>query len=183
VGWRSWAVVENRRQLRLRSVVFDTVWPPQDELVAGCNRLSIRLWLPFLRRRATAHDVPFERCSCGIHATSDVETAANYLYLYDDLRQPQLRCRAIGRVSLWGSVVEGESGWRASRAYPERLFLPRTDRAGRATDAEAILDGLSDYGVPIEILEDEAEGALASAVRRVKQDRRRRRQRPTKAGS
>jgi hypothetical protein len=147
-----------------------------------CNRLSIRLRLPYLRRRARTHAVPLDRCSCGIHATKHRQTAANYLYLYEDVRQPQLRYRAIGRVSLWGSVVEGEDGWRASRAYPERLFLPASDRSGRPADLEPILEGLSDYGVPIEILEDDAETALASAVRRVKQDRRRR-QRGTKAGS
>jgi hypothetical protein len=111
--------VRQRRELRLRSVVFNTIWPPEEELVA-------------------AHDL---------------ERAANYLYLYDDVRQPHLRSRAIGRVSLWGSVVEGEHGWRASHAYPERILLPSTDRAGRPTAAEAIAEGLACYGVPVEILD------------------------------
>jgi hypothetical protein len=174
VGWRSWAVVQHRRELRLRSVVFTTVWLPQRELVGGCNRFWMKVPLPRPWRRAMAHDVPADPCACGIYATSDVETAANYLYLYDELRQPHLRYRAIGRVSLWGSVVESERGWRASYAYPERIFLPRTDRLGRPADVESICDGLAGYGVPVEIVEDDAKTALARAVRRVQRRRRRR---------
>jgi hypothetical protein len=121
------------------------------------------------------HEIPGRSCDCGIHASNEVGAAADYLYLYDDLHQPHLRYRAIGRVSLWGSVVEGEKGWRASRAYPERLFLPRTDRYGRPTDVELILEGLADYGVPIEIVDDDSQTAVADALRRVKPRGRRRR--------
>lgn len=145
--------MRQRRELRLRSVVFNTIWPPQEELVAACNHLWERLPLRRLWRGAASHETPSRRCTCGIHAAHDLETAANYLYLYDDVRQPHLRCRAIGRVSLWGSVVEGEHGWRASHAYPERILLPSTDRAGRPTAADAIADGLACYGIPIEILD------------------------------
>jgi hypothetical protein len=160
--------------VRLRSVVFSTVWQPQEELVAACNRFWMKIPLPRAWRRAATHEIPSSPCACGIYAASDLETAAHYLYLYDDVRQPQLHARAIGRVSLWGSVVEGEKGWRAARAYPERLYLPTTDRFGRPTDVDAILDGLADYRVPVEILEDDAETDVARAVRRVQRRRRRR---------
>jgi hypothetical protein len=36
---------------------------------------------------------------------------------------------AVGRVSLWGRVVEHERGYRATRAYPFDLFLPAQHRA------------------------------------------------------
>ena len=161
--------------MRLRSVVFDTIWPARHEFVAGCNHVWVRVPLPRRWRRAIIHEAPFRPCSCGIHATNDVEAAADYLYLYDDLQQPHLRYRAIGRVCLWGSVVEGENGWRASHAYPERIFLPRTDRYGRPTDVEAIREGLSHYGVPIQILDDDADTSVARAIEGVKPKRRRRR--------
>jgi hypothetical protein len=79
--------------------------------------------------------------------------------------------RAIGLVSLWGSVVEGETGWRATFAYPKRIFLPRSERG---SVVGAVRTGLSDYGVPVELL-DEADTPAALAVRRVARKRRRRR--------
>jgi hypothetical protein len=66
---------------------------------------------------------------------------------------------------MWGSVIEGELGWRAQFAYPERLFLPTTDRYGRRVDTDALLDGLAPYGVPIEFIDDDARSRVARAVR------------------
>jgi len=54
-------------------------------------------------------------------------------------------------VSLWGEVVECEWGWRASHAYPERLFVPQPPRD--AALAEWIAKSLEGYGVPVEIVE------------------------------
>jgi hypothetical protein len=117
------------------------------------------------------HDAPVPRCSCGIYATNDPELAAEYLYLYSEVLQPHVLYRAIGLVSLWGSVVEGETGWRATFAYPKRIFLPRSERR---SVVETVRTGLSDYGVPVELL-DEADTPAALAVRRVARKRRRRR--------
>jgi hypothetical protein len=164
--------VRHRRQLRLRSLVFRTIWLPQEELIAECNHLWSRIPLRRLLHGTPPHEVPSQPCNCGIHAANDLETAADYFYLYDDVHQPHLRYRAIGSVSLWGSVIEGDQGWRASRAYPRRIFLPRTDRSGRPTDVEAIVDGLSDYAVPVEIVENAAETALGNAFRRIKPNSR-----------
>jgi hypothetical protein len=173
--------VQHRGQLRLRSVVFDTIWPAQDELVAVCNRAWQRIRVPLLSRKERRHEIPHRRCSCGVHASNDVEVAASYLYLYDDVRQRHLCGRAIGRVSLWGSVVEGDLGWRGSHAYPQRIFLPSTDRNGRDVDVDEMLEGLSRYRVPIEVVDDDADTPVARAVRGVKQGRRR--QRRAKASS
>jgi hypothetical protein len=170
--------VQQRRRFRLRSVVFDTIWQPEVELTAGCNRLWTRVRNRLAWRSDPVHDVPVWRCSCGIHATNDPELAAEYLYLYSEVHQPHVVYRAVGLVSLWGSVVEGESGWRASHAYPKRLFLPSSQRR---EDVELIRDGLSDYGVPVDILDD-TETPIARAVRRVRRDRRRRRYPATQNG-
>lgn len=167
VGWRAWAVVRQRGRLRLRSVVFDTVWPADAELVAGCNRVWTRIWERLPWRGDAVHAVPVWRCGCGIYAADDPELAAEYLYLYGDVQQPGVVYRAVGLVSLWGAVVEAEAGWRASHAYPQRLFIPPTRRT---VDAEAIRDGLADYGVPVEIL-GESETPIARAVERVRRNR------------
>lgn len=163
--------MQDRKGLRLRSVVFDTIWPVDAALTAGCNRVWTRLRNKLPWHGELVHDVPVWRCSCGIYAARDPELAAEYLYLYSDVHQPRVVYRAIGLVSMWGSVVEGESGWRAAHAYPLRLFLPRTNRR---RDVDTIRAGLADYRVPIDILED-GETPVARAVRRVKRERRRRR--------
>jgi hypothetical protein len=91
-------------------------------------------------------------CECGIHAAADLASAAGYLHLYEDLPQRSICHRALGRVALWGTVVEGDLGWRASRAYPQEIFLPSVG-AKRRVGLEAIVAGLSVYGVPIKVLE------------------------------
>jgi hypothetical protein len=57
-------------------------------------------------------------------------------------------CEAIGRVLLWGSVVETDIGWRATRACPQRIFVPHERRR-----AERIVRRLAGYGVPVRRLE------------------------------
>jgi hypothetical protein len=165
IGWRAWAVVKNKHELRLRSVLFDTVWPPGAELTARCNHWwPPRFWRQWQHKRA--HAAPEWDCNCGIHAATDLDDAAKYLYLYDDIRQPRLLHRVLGTVSMWGSVIEASHGWRGQFAYPDRLFLPTTDRAGRVVDTEALVDGLALYGVPIEFIDDDVTSRVARAVHR-----------------
>lgn len=162
VGWRSWVVVEHAEGLRLRSVVFKTIWAPRLELLANCeHRWPVRLRLS---RRRGQHDVPGVDCHCGVYAAPDPESAAAYFYLYADLLRHGTRHRVIGTVNLWGSVVEAERGWRASRAYPARIYVPTHGPGRRKVDAEEIAFGLTDYGVPVHILDDEGETPLGRAL-------------------
>jgi len=58
----------------------------------------------------------------------------------------------IGRVALWGDVVEGRRGWRAARAYPNELWLPPLDvDREEVPGSEAVAIDLADYGVPVHI--------------------------------
>ena len=60
--------------------------------------------------------------------------------------------QAIGRVALWGEVVEGGRGWRASRAYPAEVWLPQLDIDGNdVAGVEEIALDLADYGVPVRV--------------------------------
>jgi hypothetical protein len=158
IGWRSWAVVRKGADFRLRSIAFTDVWPVDEAFTARCyegvTRAHFRLW-----RKPPQHTPVLLECSCGIHATVDVASAAAYLHLYDDVPQRSLCHRALGRVALWGSVVEGELGWRSSRAYPQEIFLP-ADGARRGVRVDRIADGLSAYGVAVHVLDDVA--ALAA---------------------
>ena len=50
----------------------------------------------------------------------------------------------VGSVKLWGKIVEGSQGWRAQKAYPERLWVPY--------EAWHLAPSLRDlYGVPVEL--------------------------------
>jgi hypothetical protein len=143
-------VVQEREGFRLRSVVYDALWPPRTELVASCLRHTPRLpW----RKRST-HVPPAGRCRCGIYAAREPEEAATYL----EGRSPADALsvhRVIGTVSLWGRVVECTRGWRASRAYPKAIYVPAT-RAPYWLSAERAAEvalALTDYGVPVELLD------------------------------
>jgi hypothetical protein len=150
VGWRTWLVVEDAGCLLLRSVVFKISWPPGQELAADCEhpprRLLSRPW-----RRKRAHEAPSVNCECGIYATKNVERAARYLDGYDHLLE-RVRHRVLGRVRLWGSVVETEFGWRASHAYPAYIYVPTNRANGRRVNADDVALELASYGVPVEIV-------------------------------
>jgi hypothetical protein len=144
-GWRVWLVVEQESELRLASVLYPTVWPVREELVAECR--------PRARALGRAHGVPGARCRCGIYAAASVEDAASY---FDGRGPSTLRevYRVIGRVALWGSVVEGERGWRAAHGYPSRLYVPSRSLGGPSTvTAGEVALALTAYGVPVELLD------------------------------
>jgi hypothetical protein len=128
VGWKIWRVEHIEERTRLRSVLYGSLWPPGRPAVADCKKLY--------RAR---HEAPDLICECGIHAAKSLEQWRHYLAVGDD--------RVFGRAMLWGDRLEGQLGWRAATAYPLVLYVPAT-----LEDAEAIADGLSVYGVPVEIL-------------------------------
>jgi hypothetical protein len=145
VAWRVWRVLGRREDLRLRSVVYGTLWPVGEPMRARClrHRRSLLPW-----RRPQEHVAPEEACTCGVYA-ADLDGLRPYL----DGFEPRLRPvqRVLGRVSLWGEVLECERGWRATLGYPQRLYVPTSD--AREEDAREVAQALGHYGVPVELLE------------------------------
>lgn len=72
------------------------------------------------------HDPPRARTRCGIYAVRERPLLDRLLA---SLPGPGLLPLAIGRVSLWGRVVENVDGWRAEFAYPYDLTLVGGDEA------------------------------------------------------
>lgn len=131
VGWRAWTVRETPAGLRLGSVLHDLVWTVGDAAVAACRRNEDPFALPI-----ALHPVPGSTCNCGFHAARDPADALSYLRGRND---PDTYCRILGEVAVWGHVLETEAGWRASTAYPARLYV-----------ADPIVaDALAIYGVPV----------------------------------
>ena len=91
-------------------------------------------------------DVPGEGCTCGIAALRNPEAELMHLGRPDDI------VYAIGEVALWGRIIEGSRGFRASRAYPLRVFLhyAEPDLAPRIHEAYGIPTQLTDFIGPIE---------------------------------
>ena len=122
-GWRVWTVRETRAGIRLCSVLRDTVWTPAAAAVAVCAEEH-------------PHEAPELSCTCGFHAVHDPVDALTYLRGRDE---PRTLCRVLGEVALSGRIVETETGWRAARAYPARLYVSDT----------ALAELLEVYGVPV----------------------------------
>lgn len=110
LGWRVWKVADGR----LYSTVFGNLWPERARLEARCG-LGGRSSPGGLRG---VHEAPSRGCHCGIYA---FKSHADALYLAEQTANQVLA--AVGRVSLWGRVVETERGYRAQYAYIYDLSL------------------------------------------------------------
>jgi hypothetical protein len=124
-------VTETAAGLRLGSVLHDLVWPHGRAVVAECRRDED----PFALALGP-HPVPGADCNCGFHAARDPVDALSYARGRDE---PHTLCRILGEVTLWGHVLETEAGWRASHAYPHRLYVSEP----------AIAEALATYGVAV----------------------------------
>ena len=110
LGWRAWKVHRGR----LYSTVWGNLWPERTRLEARCG-LGGRSSPGGLRGM---HDAPALQCDCGIYA---LKTREDALYLARQITAPDIS--AIGRVSLWGRVVETQRGYRAQYGYVYDVML------------------------------------------------------------
>jgi hypothetical protein len=121
VAWRIWRV----RGGGLCAVVWGTPWLPRKRFEARCDGRPSPYWQPYGDR--AAHHAPESACECGIYAFKarvDAELLAREKVDHDVI--------AVGRVSLWGHVLETEHGYRAEFAYPyDLVLLGGTDELAR----------------------------------------------------
>ncbi len=137
LGWRVWQFLPHRPgefvtlRLNLTSVVLDRAWltavwaacawPHLAELEAVCQGPP-----------GPPHPhgpVPAPDCACGIWAFKDRQNAvdkvdAGGLLLPQEPGWPIVGQNVLGRVALWGRVIECEHGYRAGRAYPYEIEVP-----------------------------------------------------------
>jgi hypothetical protein len=167
VGWRAWLVVQTPDGLRLSSVLYPTLWTPRQEEVAVCR--------PDAHGRdpadAAPHDAPHARCSCGIYASKTPDGATSYFH--GTSRGPiKPLFRVMGTVALWGTIIEGARGYRASHAYPRRLYIPvnRAHRHRKVSPAQVAYELKTTYRVevvPADISVAGEEAAIHAAAREV----------------
>lgn len=150
-------MVELGGALHLSSPVYETAWLPRQETLARCrSRGDAWSWIP--------HAAPAEDCRCGLYAARTPAQAAALLAERRWARACHALQAVLGRVLLWGSVVECEQGWRAERAYPAALYLPALapevrgglgrflPRGQSAISAPELARGLAAYGVAVELI-------------------------------
>ncbi|MEX2275076.1 MAG: hypothetical protein WEA10_05885 [Actinomycetota bacterium] len=102
IAWRAWGLTgrADGSRIRLRPVAGPTLpWPHREAAKARC-------------KRGKFHTAPDLACTCGLHATHTTE-------LLRRTKAPAV----LGRIALWGRVIEHEHGYRAQFAYPQRLRL------------------------------------------------------------
>jgi hypothetical protein len=156
-GWRVWLVVREHGELRLASVMYPTLWIPRREEIAVCRPAEPPVHADSLKPLSALHREPHasphEQCGCGIYASKTLLLASSYFDGHGPAGEEPL-FRVIGRVSLWGRVIEGEYGFRASHAYPSQLYVPAAGLNGvvGATPGD-VARALAVYGVPVELLD------------------------------
>lgn len=156
VGWRAWYVRETDEGWRLCSIHYAEPWPVGQRLEALCHRS--RYVSTKNESTHARHDAPGKRCLCGVYAAKELELAKQYLVpTYNSPEGvppgPDYVHRAVGQVSLWGRVLDCALGYRASIAYPARLWIPTRRPDGEPFDVEALALDLVDYGVSVDVLE------------------------------
>jgi hypothetical protein len=160
-GWRVWDVVVLDRAPRLCSLAFWSIWLPGRAASATCRRTPLEGVVAGL----PPHTAPAEGCRCGLYATAAAVDTLEYSQ--DVRRRGDTVHRVVGRVSLWGIVIECEGGWRASSGYPAAIFVPAVRRrrlrgglSRAGLPVEEIAAGLAAYGVPVELLDASSDREL-----------------------
>jgi hypothetical protein len=110
-GWRFWNLSEESAEPRLMPAGSGVdAWQPRRAVEARCG-IS-----PLLLVARGRHEAPDIRCTCGIYASRSLGS-------FERPRPAWPPAPVVGTVSLWGTVIEHERGWRARFAYPSRLRL------------------------------------------------------------
>jgi hypothetical protein len=108
----------------LRSWAHSAAWPAGRRMEAHCRSI-LSLALPF-----RGHSAPKKGHKCGIYALSDRDAAEAMLHELGEVGPRFARLpAALGRVSLWGRVIENTGGWRAQFAYPYDLTMFGADES------------------------------------------------------
>lgn len=123
VGWRVWRLLEidtldGGKTLRLAAAGTNgnpRFWQPREATVASCSVFE------------ATHEAPWPDCGCGLYALRTRRLNEERLDAFCRYNENGSLAWVVGRVSLWGRVVECERGWRGQYAYPYSLTVLSDD--------------------------------------------------------
>jgi hypothetical protein len=135
-AYRAWRTGRVGGQVRLFALGVNVVWEPRQQAEAECKLFGPLAKLAFSSNepRRRNHEAPHFHCQCGIWGFKSLENLLSALV-------PNYKPSVIGKVSLWGRVIETENGFRAQYAYPEQLWP--------ASDSPSCEEAGLIYGVPV----------------------------------
>lgn len=158
VGWRIWNCSQGKLYSPLISVYE---WPWLEAAQSRCHDAYI--WF------REEHGAPESNCRCGLYALKEPVSLLGVdldgSTPFESKLTKDTHGYVIGRVALWGSVVEHEDGFRAQYGYPLELYLP-------ANKLETLgVELAQNYQVPVRDLKEldvplEAVDANTSALHR-----------------
>jgi len=138
-GWRAWTVERTLPKFglapKLFSATYDDYWAPHVAHRALCEYHGDK----------EGHHIPDERCTCGFYAAKSLKHLLSMGYATFNYSGQPNRELVIGKVAMWGKVLEGNQGWRTEYAYPVILYIPYT----LPELQRPLADG---YGVPVTML-------------------------------
>jgi hypothetical protein len=104
VGWKGLLADEEGG---LWSPARATLWPVGEELLAECTK---------------SHTPPAKGCGCGIYAVKSFEQLRDVGYNWG--RSADGMFWVVAEVALYGDVYRATIGWRASKAAPQKVYVP-----------------------------------------------------------
>jgi hypothetical protein len=114
LGWRAWRLHRNDAgALRIAPTTPRADWEPAVAMHARCSGAHTRMYMVFNPELEAAHRSPEPGCTCGLHAMKEPRRLA----------RGNRGAGVVGRVAMWGRVLEHSRGFRAEFAYPSRLRL------------------------------------------------------------
>jgi len=150
IAYRAWSYVDTENLIYPfdLSANFLVPWKPFEAEPAICI-MALQKKMPC----AAAHVGTGQDCMKGYHAYKSMEGLINHL---DDaiVNRGCFRPMILGTVSLWGHVIEHDTGYRAEFAYPQKFFVLNSFKEANYNE-QKIRDLANTYGVEVEILPTE----------------------------
>lgn len=155
VAYRIW-YVPLQPILQLHSYRVITPWIPCQRLEAECrNHMSCVCAGEFWTSTKREPEEPFTcSCSAGIYAWKTLDQAFE-MYMDEmetliglDAPDPTPNRVALGKVYLWGKMIECEKGFRAQFAYPAGLYYTADNTPALASMYRVPLLAIKDHHKP-----------------------------------
>ncbi len=132
VAWRAWSMIKPNFLCSP-----GTVWMPRQPLEACCSAEHRGSWQDSPRHLVS----PDAHCTCGIYSVKTEQELSNYFSIGLMKTGPPV----VGRLKIWGKIVEHDAGYRSQFAYPAQLHV-------LAEEWKPFAPIISDaYGVPVDV--------------------------------